>query len=169
MMRVVSGLVLAVCVAAMATVVAAEGQTYGAGVKLTTATPVAKLLASPKDYLGKTVRVDGVITAVCDKAGCWMDLRDEKADPKTAKTLRMKVSDGEIVFPVAAKGKKASIEGVFEPVSEEMAKEYAHDAKEVKDAHAKDAKDLKAAHDHTHDTPTPTPAYQLKGTGAVIY
>ncbi len=27
-----------------------------------------------------TVRVDGIVTAVCDKAGCWMDLRDEKAN-----------------------------------------------------------------------------------------
>jgi hypothetical protein len=133
---------------------AADGKTYGAGVKLTAATPIEQLLASPKDFVGKTVRVDGIVTAVCDKAGCWMDLRDEKADAKSARTLRMKVNDGEISFPVAAKGKKASIEGVFEPVGEAMAKEYAADAKE-----AKAGSEMK----------TPAPTYQLKGTGAVIY
>jgi hypothetical protein len=143
-----------VVVALAAAVFAAEGKTYGAGVKLTAATPIEKLLASPKEYLGKTVRVDGVVTAVCDKAGCWMDLRDEKADAKAGKTLRMKVKDGEITFPVSAKGKKASIEGVFEPVGEAMAKEYAADAKEAKaDSEMK----------------TPAPAYQLKGTGAIVY
>jgi hypothetical protein len=149
-----AGVVVAVCLAAAVSLAAAEGKTYGKGVTLKTATPIATLLAAPKDYTGKTVRVDGVVTAVCDKAGCWMDLRDEQADPKTAKTLRMKVKDGEIVFPVAAKGKKASIEGVFEPVGEAMAHEYAADAKE-----AKAGSDMKAA----------APSFQLKGTGAIVY
>ena len=154
MMRAMAGMVVAVCLAAAVSLSAAEGKTYGKGVTLQAATPIATLLAAPKDYTGKTVRVDGIVTAVCDKAGCWMDLRDEKADPKTAKTLRMKVNDGEIAFPMAAKGKKASIEGVFEPVSEAMAKEYAADAQE-----AKAGSEMK----------TPAPTYQLKGTGAVIY
>jgi hypothetical protein len=154
MMRTMASVVAVVCLAAGLSLAAAEGKTYGKGVTLKDATPIATLLAAPKDYAGKTVRVDGVVTAVCDKAGCWMDLRDEKADPKSAKTLRMKVNDGEIVFPVAAKGKKASIEGVFEPVGEAMAHEYAADAKE-----AKAGSEMK----------TPPPAYQLKGTGAIIY
>lgn len=154
MLRTMAGVAVAVCVAAAVSMTASEGKTYGAGVKLAAATPVSALLASPKDFVGKTVRVDGIVAAVCDKAGCWMDLRDEKVDPKTARTLRMKVKDGEIVFPVSAKGKKASIEGVFEPVGEEMAHEYAADAKE-----AKAGSEMK----------TPAPAYQLKGTGAIIY
>jgi hypothetical protein len=153
-MRRLTAAVTTVCLVAMVALTAAEGKTYGKGVKLTAATPIEKLLAAPKDFVGKTVRVDGVVTAVCDKAGCWMDLRDEKADPATARTLRMKVNDGEITFPVTAKGKKASIEGVFEPVGESMAKEYAADAKE-----AKVGSEMK----------TPPPTHQLKGTGAVIY
>ncbi len=154
MMRAMAGVVGAVCLAAMVSLTAAEGKTYGKGVTLTKATPIATLLAAPKDYTGKTVRVDGLVTAVCDKAGCWMDLRDEAADAKTAKTLRMKVNDGEISFPVSAKGRKASIEGIFEPVGEAMAKEYAADAKE-----AKAGSEMK----------TPAPTFQLKGTGAIIY
>jgi hypothetical protein len=152
-MRVVLRTVLALCLVAVVSAAAAE-EKYGAGVTLKTATSVAALLASPKDYVGKAVRVDGVITAVCDMAGCWMEVRDENADPNAAKTIRIKVEDGKIVFPVAAKGKKASIEGVLEPVSPEMAREYAMDQ-----AKAKEGSDAKTA----------VPAYQIKGTGAVIY
>jgi hypothetical protein len=152
-MRIALGAVIALCVAAVVSVAAAE-QKYGTGVTLANATPVATLLSSPKDYVGKSVRVDGVITAVCEMAGCWMEVRDESADPKVAKAIRIKVEDGVIVFPVAAKGKKASIEGVFEPVSSEMAKEYAMDQDK-----AKPGSDMKAT----------VPGYQLKGTGAVIY
>jgi len=152
-MRVVTGAVLVLCLAAVQWAAASE-EKYGAGVTLKTATPVATLLVSPKEYLGKTVRVDGIITAVCEMAGCWMELRDEKADPASAKTIRLKVKDGEMVFPVAAKGKKASVEGVFEPVSPDMAHEYAMDAEK-----AKPGSDMK----------TQVPVYQIKGTGAVIY
>ena len=152
-MRFASGAVVALCLAAVVSAAAAE-QKYGAGVTLKSATPVATLLSSPKDYVGKSVRVDGVITAVCEMAGCWMEVRDESADPKVAKAIRIKVEDGVIVFPVEAKGKKASIEGVFEPVSQEMAKEYAMDQDK-----AKPGSDMKTA----------VPGYQLKGTGAIIY
>jgi hypothetical protein len=155
MMRAATGILAVIGLAATMTVSAAEGQTLGAGVKIKEATPIEKLLTSSKDYVGKTVRIDGVVTAVCDKMGCWMDLRDEKADAKTGKTLRLKVEDGgPIKFPLAAKGKKASAEGVFEPVSGEMAKEYAADAKE-----AKAGSEMK----------TLAPAFQIKATGAVIY
>ncbi len=155
MLRTAAAVAAAVCLAGMISVTAAEkAKTYGAGVKLATPTPIATLMASPKEFEGKVVRVDGIVAAVCDKAGCWMDLRDAKADPKAAKTIRIKVNDGEIVFPVSAKGKKASIEGVFEPVSAEMAKEYEADAKE-----AKAGSEMKTA----------APSYQLKGTGAIVY
>jgi hypothetical protein len=154
-MRVVFGLITAACLAITLTSTAAQGQTLGAGVKIKEATPIEKLLTNSKDYIGKTVRIEGVVTAVCDKMGCWMDLRDEKADEKTGKTLRLKVEDGgPIKFPMAAKGKKASAEGVFEAVSADMAKEYAADAKEAKAG---------------SDMQTAAPAFQIKATGAVIY
>jgi len=35
------------------------------GVTLATATPIAVLLAKPGDFVGKAVRVDGVVTNVC--------------------------------------------------------------------------------------------------------
>ncbi len=140
------GVVLTAALAAAQT----AGTKYGEGVKLTEATAIDALLARPGDFAGKTVRVDGVVTAVCDKAGCWMELGDEKS----GKSLRFKVADGVIVFPTSAKGKRASAEGVFEPVSAAMAAEYERDRKEAKEGAA-----TKAA----------PPGYQVKATGAVIY
>ncbi len=142
---------LALCVATAS--VFAQEKKYGDGVKLPAATTtVQTLLAQPDQYLGKTVRVDGVITAVCEMAGCWMELADPAADGKTAKTLRIKVDDGVIVFPVTAKGRRASAEGVFEKVSGEMAHEYAADQ-------AKSKGDARNA----------VPSFQVKATGAMIY
>jgi hypothetical protein len=37
----------------------AQGKTFGAGVKLAQATPIDTILANPKDWNGKTVRVEG--------------------------------------------------------------------------------------------------------------
>ena len=98
--------------------------------------------------------------------GCWMQLKDEKS----ASLLRIKVDDGVIVFPVTAKGKKASAEGVIEKV--DVAAEAAHHA-EMAAKEAKPALDAKAATATAHAAHAEPAAakatYQLKATGAVIY
>lgn len=93
---------------ASATPAQPKGQTFGAGVKLTEVTPIDAILAEPKKYDGKTVRVEGMITDVCPKRGCWFELAGEKPGQK----LRFKVTDGEMVFPMDSKGRKAIAEGV---------------------------------------------------------
>ena len=52
--------------------ICAPRRKYGAGVTLTKATPISELYASPEKFVGKTVRVDGVVTAVCTEMGCWL-------------------------------------------------------------------------------------------------
>jgi hypothetical protein len=136
------------------------GTKYGKGVTVQQATSISDVAAKPAQYLGKTVRVDGVVTAVCENMGCWMELKDEKS----ASTVRVKVDDGVIVFPVAAKGKKASAEGVIERV--DVAAETAHHA-EMAAKEAKAGKDVKAAKVPEHAEVKAT--YQLKATGAVVY
>jgi Domain of unknown function (DUF4920) len=99
---------------ALATIPTAADQTLGAGVKLSEATPIATLYKSPEQFVGKTIRLDGVVTAVCQEMGCWMALA-ESAEAK--ETVRFKVDhDGALTFPIAAKGKRASAEGVFERI-----------------------------------------------------
>jgi hypothetical protein len=140
---------LVAALVALALPVAAEDTKFGAGVTLKEATPIASILAKPEDFVGKTIRVDGVATAVCTHMGCWMAVADEKdADKKDAPTVRLKVDDGVIVFPVTAKGKKVSAEGTFELATTEEAKE--------------------AAGEHAKHDPKAQKSYQLKASGAIV-
>jgi hypothetical protein len=98
----------------LAATLQASDQTLGAGVKLAEPTPIATLYASPERFVGKTIRLDGVVTAVCQEMGCWMALADSA---ESFQTVRFKVDhDGAMVFPIAARGKRASAEGVFERI-----------------------------------------------------
>ena len=91
----------------------AAESTYGAGVTLEQPFTISQLLSSPDDFIGRKVRVDGVVSAVCAHRGCWMQVKD----PKTENGIRIKVEDGVIVFPASAVGKSASAEGVFEAMT----------------------------------------------------
>ena len=162
------GLICAAVVMA-AVVVQAEEKKLGAGVTLKDATSLTTLLNHPDEYLGKTIRVDGIATAVCTGNGCWMAIA--QSDEKDAPVLRVKVEDGVIVIPVSAKGKKVSAEGVFERVSDAHGKEAAAEHAKANESakhgadHKPEAKhDAKHAGEHKHDPA----AFHLKGTGIVI-
>ena len=120
----------------------------GAGVTLTEATPIASIVKSPQDFVGKTVRVDGVATAVCQAMGCWLAVAD--SDKPDAPTVRLKVDDdGPIKFPMSAKGKQVSAQGVFNAIGG--------------DAHGQEAASEHAKHDAKAST-----SYQIAATGALI-
>ena len=126
-------------------------ETIGAGVKLKDATPIQDLYAHPEKFVGKTIRIDGVVTGVCEEMGCWMAIAPKD---KQDQTVRFKVEDGgAIVFPVSAKGKNASAEGVFEKIA--TSDEHAMDA--MKEQTAKEAK-----------APEFSRLYHVKATGAVV-
>ena len=86
--------------------VAAES--YGEGVTLEAATPIADILADLEAWNGKTVRVEGTVTDVCPRKGCWMSLRQGDA------AVRIKVEDDVIVFPAEAVDHQAVAEGQVE-------------------------------------------------------
>ena len=137
--------------------VAQEAQTFGKGVKNEDSVKVAELIAHADQYVGKTVRVEGVVTDVCARAGCWMVIKGDGA----SQTIRIKVDDGVMVFPKSAKGKQAIAEGVFtkiEMTPDEARSEAKHMAEER--GEKVDAK-LEA-------TATPTVVYEIQGTGAII-
>ena len=91
------------------TTAATGGATFGAGVKLEASTPISTILADPKAYEGKSLRVEGMVVDVCPRRGCWMDL----AGTAPGEKLKFKVVDGEMTFPADAKGKWAVAEGVL--------------------------------------------------------
>ena len=70
-----SAAAVAICGLFASAILAAGAETFGKGVSLNEATPLSSLLAAPSNYEGKTVRVEGVVTSVCEEMGCWLALK----------------------------------------------------------------------------------------------
>ncbi len=81
---------------------------YGEGVTVEQATPIADILADPDAYADKTVRVEGLVTEVCKKKGCWMMVADGEGN-----LLRVKVQDDVIIFPQGENGRQAAAQGTI--------------------------------------------------------
>ena len=108
----------------------AEATTYGKGVTVAESTLVSAILATPGPYVGKKVKVRGMITEVCAKRGCWVYVAGDKPYEK----IQVKVVDGEIVFPMTASGRQAEVEGVVEELKlsrEEVVRWKKHQAEET--------------------------------------
>ncbi|SPE33151.1 conserved exported hypothetical protein [Candidatus Sulfopaludibacter sp. SbA3] len=126
------------------------------GKPLTAKEPVAlaTLLASPADYVGKTVQVKGKIVEVCQMMGCWLDLTNEDGQK-----IRIKVEDGEIEFPKDSPGKMVVAEGRFSKLELTREQALARAEEEAKDKGKKfDPASVKGG----------VTIYQIQGTGAVI-
>jgi len=132
-----------------------EGKVYGDGVKDAEAVAIAALLKDPDAYKGKKVRVEGMVTDVCPKRGCWFEMAGSEAGQK----LRFKVQDGVMVFPMDAKGQHAVAEGVVavRALSMEESKEYA----------AYQAEEMGKEFDPSTVT-EPITIVRIDGTGAVL-
>ena len=132
----------------------ATSEQMGAPFTLEETTPIAKILAAPDSYVGKTVRIEGKATEVCQMMGCWVMLRDDDGN-----MLRVKVVDGEIVFPQDAPGRKVAAEGElarFDLTREQAVARARHEAEEQ--GRAFDPASIKEG----------TVVYQLQGTGARV-
>lgn len=128
-------------------------ETFGTAPTLSDVTPIAQVLAKPAAFEGKTVRVEGVVTAVCTMAGCWMALAP--IDTPKGPTVLIKVDDGVIVFPISARGKRATAQGVVERVGTANA-----EGQEAAREHAKQEGRSKTGEATT---------WQIKATGAIVY
>jgi hypothetical protein len=154
-------IIILTCAALLAALIvspalALAGKSYGKPLTGSDTIEIGELLANPDQYLGKTVRVEGVITGVCEKRGCWMSLGSKGED---FQEIRIKVEDGVIVFPMEAKGKTAVAEGTLAKVEMTLEQTVAY-----KKHHAEE-------HGEEFDPAAvtePLVYYQIKGTGAVI-
>ena len=163
-------LILSIAVIAMTTplVTAGETESYGDGVTLEEAVAIDALLENPNEYVGRKVRVDGVITAVCQKRGCWMQV----TDPDSGSGVRIKVEDGVIVFPYTSMGHEAQAEGVFEAIKLTPEQIEARTAAEHKHAEGetcdKDDPKNPTAGTGCDLAPVNEYVYLIRGTGAII-
>ena len=70
---------------------------------------IQNLITNENQYLERDVFISGEIIEVCPMRGCWIKLNDKS----TTRNLRVKVTDGEIVFPLSSKGMQADVQGKF--------------------------------------------------------
>jgi predicted RNA-binding protein len=132
-----------------------EASKLGAEITLTEKTKISDILADPDAYLGETVLVEGEVLDVCPKMGCWMELKSDEGEG----VIKIKVKDGDIVFPVEAVGDYAVVEGTVYKIDltqEEAVNYFEHIAEES---------------GKKFDPSTvsgPMTIYQIKGLGAEI-
>ncbi len=134
---------------------AQDWKSFGKELTLKDTTLISTILANPDAFVGKKVLVEGRVVDVCKKRGCWMEL----ASDKEFQSIRVKVNDGEIVFPLEAKGRPALVEGIVEKLEiskEQLIKAMKHHAEEQGEPF-----------DSTKITKGKT-IYRLKGLGAKI-
>jgi len=128
----------------------------GAEITLTEKTNISDILADPEAYLDKTVLVEGEILEVCPMMGCWMELKSDDGEGM----IKVKVKDGEIVFPTEAKGSTALVEGKVYKI--ELTQEKAIE-------HFQHVADEKGEEFDPTTITGPMTIYQIKGLGAEIH
>ncbi|AUX47259.1 uncharacterized protein SOCE26_087770 [Sorangium cellulosum] len=78
---------------------------FGAPITETATTPLPELLQEPSKYSGKTVRTEGVVSAVCRSMGCWMEIADESG------SAHIKMAGHSFFVPKDASGHRAVVQG----------------------------------------------------------
>jgi hypothetical protein len=135
---------------------AAQEKQYGTALTLKEVTKISDIHANPEKFSEKRVQVEGPIVGVCSHMGCWVELGSDKE----SQTLRFKVDDGVIVFPVTLKGRNAKVEGVIS-VETLSVEEQVRRGEEM-------AREMKTTFDPKTVT-GPKTTIQIKGEGAIVY
>jgi len=117
-----------------------DDEALGSKITLTEKTKISDILADPESYLDEVVLIEGEVLDVCPAMGCWMELKSDSQSEESEITekIKVKVKDGEIIFPIEAIGQNALVEGkvykinltqeeavdYFEHLAEESGKEF---------------------------------------------
>ncbi len=90
-----------------ATSTVAEGspRTFGATITNAELTSLDSIAADPAKFANKTVKTEGIVTAVCQEMGCWMEIGDK------SKLAHIKMAGHSFFVPKNASGRHAIVEG----------------------------------------------------------
>lgn len=90
-------------------------------------TPLASILAQPERYRDQVVRTEGQIAQVCQRMGCWIELRpvaqdEQGAEGSAAPAVRVPMAGHSFFLPRDVAGRPAMLEGrvVVEPLSADV-------------------------------------------------
>ncbi|MBX3219675.1 MAG: DUF4920 domain-containing protein [Labilithrix sp.] len=89
---------------------AAEAETFGD--PLNPKTPVvalSEILANPESFKDKQITTEGTVRQVCQKRGCWAEVRPE--DARDSETMRVTFKGYAFFLPADSRGAKVKIEG----------------------------------------------------------
>lgn len=78
---------------------------FGEAITETEDTPLETIVADPASYADKTVRTTGVVLAVCQAAGCWMEIGDP------TRRAHVKMAGHAFLVPKSAGGRRAVVQG----------------------------------------------------------
>jgi len=84
---------------------AAGAQALGAPITVTETTALAAIAAHPAQYAGRAIRTEGTVSAVCQAAGCWMQISD------AAQRVHVKMHGHSFFIPRNASGRRARVQG----------------------------------------------------------
>ncbi|MCP4723752.1 MAG: DUF4920 domain-containing protein [bacterium] len=129
MKRVLFFTVIAICIAAVGITFAAEKKKVGNELSDIEPVQITKILEDPESFVGKTIKITGVVIDMCVKRGGWMDLAG--GEEFTKFTADAKTAD--FKFPLDSKGKVAVVEGILTKITvsvEEQKERLGHEAEE---------------------------------------
>ena len=78
---------------------------FGATITETNTTALSSLMSEPGRYAAKTVRTEGVVSAVCQSMGCWMEIADDSGQ------AHIKMAGHSFFIPKNASGHRAVVQG----------------------------------------------------------
>jgi hypothetical protein len=70
-------------------------------------TSLGAILAAPESYSDRVVRTEGQIARVCQRMGCWMELREREGEPG----VRVPMAGHSFFLPRDVAGRPAALEG----------------------------------------------------------
>ena len=132
---------------------------YGEGISIEMDTSIGDILSDPERYIGTDLVAEGSIVEVCPMRGCWIVVEDRD----TNQSIRVKVTDGDIVFPLSSKGHEVRVEGRLSKL--EFTEKQARSWK----AHLEREKGNVVSPDSVTITDDDLVEYRIIGKGAQIY
>ena len=82
---------------------------FGAPLGTSPVVPLAEIVRETGKYAKTTVRTEGQVTAVCQAAGCWMEITDP------AGQAHVRMGGHSFFVPKSASGRRARVEGTVLP------------------------------------------------------
>jgi hypothetical protein len=91
---------------------------FGAPITETANTALDALLREPAKYQAKTIRTEGVVSAVCKSMGCWMEIAEPGGQ------AHIKMAGHSFFVPKDSSGHRAVVQGtVLRPSNDECSQE----------------------------------------------